>query len=120
MLLTYNQEGTFDVYYKTNFSDEYILLLEDLSNKENTEIDFSKELAENEYVTAIKLDFGTVNKGFKSEEKTELKATVNHNVKSKDTFENMVRIEGNHKGYKVQDESKWKSEVLKILPVTGI
>src|SRR5699024_4215300 len=57
---TYNQENKYSIYYKTNFSDEYILLFEDLSTTNSEEIDFSKELSDNEYITNIKIDFGTV------------------------------------------------------------
>ena len=45
-------------------STEYVLLMEDLNSKENYEINFDEELAENEYLTEIKLEFGTVDVGF--------------------------------------------------------
>ena len=117
---TYNQDGRFNLYYKTNFSEDYILLLEDISCKENAEIDFSKELAENEYITNIKLDFNKVNVGFKTEESSEIFAKVKDEVKSKEIFENTVCLSSNFKGINLFEQAKWKTEVLKILPITGM
>lgn len=117
---TYNQDGRFNLYYKTNFSEDYILLLEDISCKENAEIDFSKELAENEYITNIKLDFNRVNVGFKTEESSEIFAKVKDEVKSKEIFENTVCLSSNFKGINLFEQAKWKTEVLKILPITGM
>ena len=117
---TYNQDGRFNLYYKTNFSEDYILLLEDISCKENAEIDFSKELAENEYITNIKLDFNRVNVGFKTEESSEIFAKVKDEVKSKEIFENTVCLGSSFKGINLFEQAKWKTEVLKILPITGM
>lgn len=117
---TYNQENTYNLYYKTNFSKEYILLLEDVSTIKSEEVDFSKELSDNEYVTNIKLDFGTVKSGFKSENETRIYAKVNSNVKSNEIFENNVILTSNYKGYNLNKQSSWKTNVYKILPLTGM
>ncbi len=117
---TYNQDLKYNLYYKTNMSnDEYILLMEDLNTKENYEIDFGVELADNEYVTEIRLEFGTVDIGFCSNENPNITATVNSNVKSEDTFTNTANVSGNFDEYEVTDTSKWKTLVYKILPKTG-
>ena len=56
---TWNQDLKYDVYYKTNKSDEYILFKEDLSTQENYELDFTKvKLADDEYITETMFDFG--------------------------------------------------------------
>ncbi len=117
---TYNQKISYNIYYKTNFSnDEYILLMEDLNSLENYEIDFSKELANNEYVTAIKLDFGKLDIGFSNNENIHLLAQTKHDLKSETTFVNTAKISGEYQGYKVTKNSSWKTLVYKLLPKTG-
>lgn len=116
----YNQENTYNVYYKTNFSNDYILLLEDTSTKISEEIDFSKELSSNEYVTNIKLDFGTVDVGFKTENDAIIKAKVNSEVKRDDVFENKVLLTSNYKGFNLSKPSSWKTIVYEVLPLTGM
>lgn len=117
---TYNQDNSYNLYYKTNFSEDYILMLEDINTKTTEEIDFSKELSDNEFITNIKLDFGSVDIGFKSEEDTLIFAKVNYNVKSGDVFENKVCLQASFKGYNLSKSSNWKTRVYKVLPLTGM
>lgn len=117
---TYNQENNYNLYYKTNFSEDYVLMFEDINTKNSDEIDFSKELSDNEFVTNIKLDFGTVDIGFKNEENTLIFANVNSNVKSGDIFENKVHLQSIYKGYNLSKSSNWKTKVYKVLPLTGM
>ena len=105
---------------KTNLSNnEYILLMEDLDTTINNRIDFTKELTDNEFVTEIVLDFGEVDVGFTSVEKTNIFAIIKEDVKSEDTFTNEVKIIGDYNGYSVEDISKWKTIAYRILPETG-
>ena len=117
---TFNQENTYNLFYKTNLNDEYVLLLEDISTKNSEEIDLKKELADNEYITNIKLEFGTVKKGFKTENTTKLYAKVNEGVENNSEFENKVSLKSNYKGYNLEKTSKWKTKIYKILPLTGM
>ena len=116
---TYNQDVKYNLYYKTNMSEEYLLLMEDLNSKENYEINFDEELAENEYLTEIKLEFGTVDVGFCSNENPHIFATIKNDVKSESTFTNMADVSGNLDDYKLYDKSKWKTFCFKLLPKTG-
>ena len=117
---TYNQDYSYSLYYKTNFSEDYILMLEDINTQTTEEINFSKELSDNEFITNIKLDFGSVDIGFKSEEDTLIFAKVNSNVKSGDVFENKVCLQASFKGYNLSKSSNWKTRVYKVLPLTGM
>lgn len=117
---TYNQDNSYNLYYKTNFNEDYILMLEDIKTQTTEEIDFSKELSDNEFITNIKLDFGSVDIGFKSEEDTLIFAKVNSNVKSGDVFENKVCLQASFKGYNLSKSSNWKTRVYKVLPLTGM
>ena len=116
---TYNQDVKYNLYYKTNMSTEYVLLMEDLNSKGNYEINFDEELAENEYLTEIKLEFGTVDVGFCSNENPHIFATIKNDVKSESTFKNMADVSGNLDDYKLYDKSKWKTFCFKLLPKTG-
>ena len=116
---TYNQDIKYDLYYKTNMTEHYQLLMEDLSTKENYEINFEQELADNEYVTEIQLDFGSVDMGFSSNENPHITGTVRTTVKSEDAFTNIAKVSGEFEGYKVKDKSKWKTVAYKYLPKTG-
>ena len=117
---TYNQTKNYNVYYKTNFTNDYILLLEDITTNQIDEIDFSKELAENEYITAIKFDFGTVNIDFKNNSEICIFAKVKDNVRRNDIIENRVTLTGQYKGHYLTKDSKCKTKVYEILPLTGM
>ncbi len=117
---TYNQEQTYNLYYKSNITKEYVLLYEDINTTKEDEIDLTQELVDGEYITGIKLDFGTVNVGFSNNSETAIFATVNSNVKNQDEFENKVTLTGNYKDYKLTKESKWKTSIYKLLPLTGM
>lgn len=117
---TYNQENTYHLYYKTNFTEDYILLWEDISTTHSEEIDFSKELSDNEYITNLKLDFGTVEKGFESQQETSIYAKVKEKVKQEEIFENKVTLTSNYQGHNLSNQSNWKTKVQKILPLTGM
>ena len=117
---TFNQENSYNLYYKTNLKNDYVLLMEDVSTKISEQIDFLKELAENEYVTKIKIDFGTVGVGFKTVNPAIIKAKVNSNVRRDDVFENKVLLTSNYKGFNLSKPSTSKTIVYEILPLTGM
>ena len=117
---TYNQRLNYNLYYKTNLSnDEYILLMEDLDTFEDYEIDFSQELADNEFLTEIKLDFGTIDIGFCSNENPHIFAIVKSELKNGTSFTNIAKVSGKCDSHKVSDNSKWKTLIYKLLPRTG-
>ena len=117
---TYNQDGSYNLYYKTNFTEDYVLFLEGLDTKKSESIDFSKELSSNEYITSVKIDFGTVNTGFSSEQDMQLFAKVNSDVKRDDVFQNTATLSGKYNGIDVLKDSTWKTKVYEILPLTGM
>ena len=122
---TYNQDLNYNIYYKTNLND-YKLLAENLNTKTNHYIDFANlDIADNEYVTNFKIDFGTVDVDFTSEVNPYIFVKTLDTVKNEDVFTNTTRIEGNNKGYLVWDEDEHTTKVyekeiiLKKLPRTG-
>ena len=123
---TFNQDLRYSIYYKTNKND-YKLLKENLSTKVNNYIDFAElELAEDEYVTEFKADFGNVEVGFESVINPYIFVRVNSDVKNDDTFTNKTKVEGYNKTYKVWDNDNHTTKVyekqinVKKLPRTGM
>ena len=116
---TYNQDISYNLYYKSNLTDEYVLLMEDLRSKVNYEINLTEELASNEYITEIKMEFGTVDIGFSTNENPHITGLVREKVKSEEVFTNIADISAKYDNYNVYDKSKWKTTAYKFLPKTG-
>lgn len=122
---TYNEDLDYIVKYKTNKSDEYIEFGKYNTQKNNC-IDFTKvELAEDEYITDFKVEFGTVMPGFEAEEKPFIFCKVLPIVKIEDKWTNHTSLIGNYKEHKLEDKAEWttksyaKKLTIKKLPKTG-
>lgn len=122
---TYNQDITYDIYYKTNKKDEYMIVKKQLSSNENTYIDLSNiHLEEGEKITEIKVSFGNVKVGFENIEKPHIFMKANENLEDNTIIENYTILEGYDKEYKVCDEDHTTSIVYNVveqkkLPRTG-
>ena len=123
---TFNAELEYNVYFKTNKSDEYVLIRENLSTKENNHIDFEEiELLDEEYIISFKVYFGTVPAGFEAVEMPFMFARVNEWVQSDDTWTNITRLTGTFNGVPLEDEcdhtvrSYQKALPISRLPRTG-
>ena len=82
---TWNQDLTYDVYYKTNKSEDYILRYKDLKTSEEHLLDFTSEitLAEDEYIVETMFDFGKVDVGFKEATKPTMQCKSFDTLKEK-------------------------------------
>ena len=116
---TYNQNIIYNLFCKTNVSDDYRLIMEGVPSNENFEIDFEQELSNDEYVTEIKIEFESVDDRFCSNENPHLISNVLQDIKSESKFVSVASIKGILKSYEVTDESKCETIVCKILPKTG-
>lgn len=120
---TYNQDLLYGIYYKTNKKD-YTLLKDNLSTTVNNYIDFTNiQLEEDEYITEIKMYFGSVDIDFKSIENIQLFAVVNDSVKNEDKFTNKTSVIGQH-GIEVRDDDDhttevYEKQIIEKLPKTG-
>ena len=125
---TWNQELFYNVYYKTNLSEEYILFEENLSTKENYVLDFETlELKENEYVTEFYFDFGKVDIGFMENVAPKVYCKVLDNIENETTFINKTETVGNYYEIETRTESKTTTVVYEpeeeheeTLPRTGM
>ena len=123
----YSDEVSINVFYKTNFSEDYILYKENLSSKTNNYIDFENiELKEGEYITNFKMDFGTVPANFHAETTPFMFSKVKMSVKGDDIWTNNVSLTGTFMDVTLKDKDDWttksyeKELTIKKLPRTGM
>lgn len=123
---TYNQDINYSIYYKTNKKSDYTLLADNLNSKVDNNIDLSNVyLEKDEVISEIKVKFGKVDVGFKSENTPYIYLKTNTDIDDNDTIVNDTVIEGYYNNYKVSDEStintivENKHETIKKLPRTG-
>ena len=70
---TWNEDLTYSVWYKTNLSDDYIVLKDGLSTLVNNEVKFTDvTLQEGEFITDFEFRFGTVKADFREVEQPRL------------------------------------------------
>ena len=122
---TYNEDLDYIVKYKTNKSEDYIEYGK-FNTQKNNYIDFTKvELAEDEFITDFKVEFGTVMPGFEAVEKPFIFCKVLPTVKAEDKWTNYTSLTGNYKEHKLEDKAEWttksyaKKLTIKKLPKTG-
>lgn len=124
---TWNQDLTYKVFYKTNKSTDYILFRDNLSTKENYDLDFTTiKLAEDEYITETCFDFGKVEKGYKENTSPTMQCKSFDTLKENDTFTNHTKTAGVYYGVTAEANSKWttithipQEKHEKTLPKTG-
>lgn len=105
---TWNQDLTYNVYYKTNKSDDYVLFKENLKTTENYDLDFTTiEFADDEYIVETMFDFGKVNIGFKEDTKPTMVCKSFDTLKESDTFTNYTKTVGVYFGVTAEANSKW-------------
>ncbi len=125
---TWNEKLEYDVYYKTNNSEEFILFKEDLNTSVVYELDFKEiKLQENEYITEYEFRFGTVKSGFKEDIAPILYCDVIDGLGNGYIFTNNTKVSGNYLDEYVEDKSEWTTitylkeiEKLEKLPKTGV
>ena len=124
---TWNQDLTYDVYYKTNKTEDYVLFKEDLSTQENYNLDFTTiELTEDEYITETCFDFGKVEKGFREATSPTMQCKSLDTLQDGDTFTNHTKTVGIYYGVTAEADSKWttithipEKPTCETLPKTG-
>ena len=124
---TWNQDLTYDVYYKTNKSEDYILFKENLSTNENYDLDFTTiEFGEDEYITETMFDFGKVEKGFREVTGPTMECKSFDTLQDGETFTNHTKTVGVYYGVTAEADSDWTTVVHvpeekhePVLPKTG-
>ncbi len=124
---TWNQDLTYSVYYKTNKSEDYILLKENLSTQENYDLDFTQvQLAEDEYIVETCFDFGKVETGFRETIFPTMQCKSFDTLQNNENFTNHTKTVGTYFGVTAEANSKWttivhtpKENHEPVLPRTG-
>ena len=118
---TYNQEGTYTVEYLTNLCKEWQVWGEELTTKENHQLLPPEILKENEFITAFRVNFGTVAGKFCNIEAPTYQVLVPLNVTKE--LRNVITLSAIVDGKPVsdQDETITRLEIPKQEePETGI
>lgn len=124
---TWNEDLKYSVWYKTNLSDDYILLQDNLSTTTNNEVKFTDAtLQEGEFITDFEFRFGTVKADFKEVEQPRLYCDMLDNLPNGFVFVNHTKVSGNYEDIYVEDKDDWKTityykeiETMQKLPRTG-
>lgn len=121
---TYNHETKYDVYYKTNQADNYILLEEDLDTKINNLIEFEKiKLSQGEKISEIKIEFKNVPQDFENVEDLQI-FTKSATLKDNEKIKNYSILEAEYKDKKISEDIEKNTIIYnqksgKKLPRTG-
>ena len=122
---TYNKDIIYNIYYKTNQKDEYMVLKKNLNGEENNFITLSDlHLEKDEKVTEIKIYFGNVDVGSKSEKNPHIIMKTNDGLKNDTRIENSTVLEGYNLDYRVSSKDTAVATVYEMiqekkLPRTG-
>ena len=124
---TWNEDLKYSVWYKTNLSDDYILLKDGLSTLVNNEVKFTDvTLQEGEFITDFEFRFGTVKADFREVEQPRLYCDMLNNLPNGFIFVNHTKVSGNYKDIYVEDKDDWTTityykeiETTQKLPRTG-
>lgn len=122
---TFNEILTYRITYRTNMTGSYRVLADNLSTQVNHDISCAVPgLAANEYITAIRFEFGTVQEGFANERNPVLDVNVLPDLPDGHRIQNSVTISGTCDGVPVYDKDYWVTVVVKMpdkpLPKTGV
>ena len=113
---TYNKDILYNIYYKTNQKDEYMVLKKNLNGGEDNFISLTDlHLEKDEKITEMKIYFGTVDVGFKSEKRPHIIMKTNENLKNDTKIENSTVLEGYNQDYRVSSKDMAISTVYEIL-----
>ena len=122
---TYNKDILYNIYYKTNQKDEYMVLKKNLNGGEDNFISLTDlHLEKDEKITEIKIYFGNVDVGFKSEKKPHIIMKTNENLENDTKIENSTVLEGYNQDYRVSSKDTAVSTIYNVvqekkLPRTG-
>lgn len=124
---TWNQDLVYDVYYKTNKSDKYVLFKEGLKTSKDYSLDFTKiKFSNDEYIIETMFDFGKVDVSFKEDTKPTMECKSFDTLKENDVFTNYTKTVGVYGAITAEANSKWttithipEENHEKTLPRTG-
>ncbi|MCI8602411.1 MAG: hypothetical protein HFE45_12625 [Oscillospiraceae bacterium] len=125
---TFNEILNYRVTYQTNLSSRYRVLADNLSSQISHTLSCAVPgLAANEYITAVRFEFGTVQEGFTNLMEPVLEVLVLSNLTDGQRIQNTVTISGECDSVPIYDRDRWVTVVVdqprqgrRTLPKTGI
>ena len=117
---TYNKLQNYKIVYRTNLSDGYKTIADQVSTKKNHVYDVTPlalGLAGNEYITEIMFVFGSVQPGFSQVEPPKLTMRVNEIVSNSMGVVNQADAGGLYQGEWLQSADRWVTRLYQPLPL---
>ena len=108
---TFNQNRNYAIYYKTNKTNGFRILKDNLFTNKVYEIDCTKCLMAGEYITDIKYMFGSVEPGFKEIERPFIYCKTYTNLPNGYRFTNRVEVGGMYEMQKVKAEDTFTTKI---------
>lgn len=122
---TYNVQGNYKIIYKTNYSQDYRTLADNLSTMQSYVLDASPaalSLGADECVTEFMVVFGVVPANFRMVEGAQVLCNVGSWLTGSSQFVNQADVGGIHNGQWIMATDRWVTTVYKPsepLPKTG-
>ena len=113
---TFNQNMKYKITYKTNKNNQFKILQDNLFTDRVYEIDLTKGLQKDEYITDLRYEFDRVGVGFREVEKPFIYAKVNSNVKKNEQFTNILTVGGKYDMQTVKHEDRFTTTVISTTP----
>jgi hypothetical protein len=116
---TYNKLQNYKIVYRTNLSDGYKTIADQVSTKKNHVYDVTPlalGMAGNEYITEIMFVFGSVQPGFSQVEPPKLTMRVNEIVSNSMGVVNQADAGGLYQGEWLQSADRWVTRLYQPLP----
>ncbi len=113
---TFNQNMKYKITYKTNKNNQFKILQDNLFTDRVYEIDLTKGLQKDEYITDLRYEFERVGIGFREVEKPFIYAKVNSNVKKNEQFTNILTVGGKYDMQTVKHEDRFTTTVISTTP----
>ena len=108
---TFNQNRNYAIYYKTNKTNGFRILKDNLFTNKVYEIDCTKGMMAGEYITDIKYMFGSVEPGFKEIERPFIYCKTYTNLPNGYRFTNRVEVGGMYEMQKVKAEDTFTTKI---------
>jgi len=122
---TWSERGQFRVVYRTNQNSQYRVWRDNLSTTSSHELNASElRLAEGEFITSFRLEFGTVAPGFRQVEAPHIYTRVLEDLPHEHRIVNRTDVGGRVNGEYVYSTDSWVTVVFRAprgpLPQTGV
>lgn len=123
----YSHQVNLTVSFRTNYNTDWRDWGSNIDTTQNSELNFGNVLGQDEYVTEIRFNYGTVPEGFRMVEEARIYATTLCELENGFSFTNNIHLSGTSEGEVIHAYDSWTTKVWKLkgwtpcgkLPQTG-